>query len=149
RPGDGESILAEDHSVASGRSMEQIAEGKGRAAKPFMLGSGKAAKADAVWNSNRAESDSEAPAPRSTLRQRITAAAQDHKGTANRGRGEKLQQAQPRKAGPRSAPMPDFIEPQLCKPADRPPSGRGWGHEVKFDGYRIQMRIDGRRVTLK
>ena len=35
--GEGESILEEDRSVASGRSMAQIAEGKGRAPKPFML----------------------------------------------------------------------------------------------------------------
>src|SRR5215469_18472765 len=56
RPGEGESILAEDRSVASGRSMDQIAEGKGPAPKPFMLKGGRAAKADAVWNSNRAES---------------------------------------------------------------------------------------------
>ncbi|MCC8966851.1 ATP-dependent DNA ligase, partial [Bradyrhizobium sp. Pear76] len=53
----GEAILDEDRSVASGRSMAQIAAGKGRAPKPFMLakrnakGNGKA-KADAVWQSN-------------------------------------------------------------------------------------------------
>ncbi len=37
--------------------------------------------------------------------------------------------------------MPDFIAPQLCVSLDRPPSGAGWLHEIKFDGYRIQMRI--------
>ena len=59
--GNGEAILDEDRSVASGRSMAEIAAGKGRAPKPFMLakgngkGNGKAKptiKADAVWHSN-------------------------------------------------------------------------------------------------
>ena len=36
REGEGEAILDEDRSVASGRSMAEIAAGKGRAPKPFM-----------------------------------------------------------------------------------------------------------------
>ena len=28
------------------------------------------------------------------------------------------------------------------------PSGRGWAHEIKFDGYRIQARLDRRKVRL-
>src|SRR6187402_2052603 len=50
-----EDILGEDRSVASGRAMAQIAEGKGRAPKPFMLAKGAKTKADAVWQPNRAE----------------------------------------------------------------------------------------------
>jgi len=30
----------------------------------------------------------------------------------------------------------------------QPPSGRGWVHEIKFDGYRIQMRVERGRVKL-
>jgi bifunctional non-homologous end joining protein LigD len=37
RPGDADSLLREDRSVASGRSMEQIAAGAGRRPKRFML----------------------------------------------------------------------------------------------------------------
>lgn len=44
--------------------------------------------------------------------------------------------------------MPAFIPPQLCKSRERPPAGEGWLHEIKFDGYRIQMRIEGGKVTL-
>src|SRR6516162_11529914 len=40
REGEGNDILDADKSVASGRAMEQIAEGKGRAPKPFMLAKG-------------------------------------------------------------------------------------------------------------
>jgi bifunctional non-homologous end joining protein LigD len=43
---------------------------------------------------------------------------------------------------------PAFIEPQLAKSVDRPPSGPGWAHEIKFDGYRMQLRTDGGRATL-
>jgi bifunctional non-homologous end joining protein LigD len=46
--------MAEDRSVASGRTMDQIARGVGKAPRPFMLA--KAGTAGAVWRSNRAES---------------------------------------------------------------------------------------------
>jgi bifunctional non-homologous end joining protein LigD len=45
--------------------------------------------------------------------------------------------------------MPDFIAPQLCKPHERPPAGPGWGHEIKFDGYRMQMRVENGVVVLR
>jgi bifunctional non-homologous end joining protein LigD len=35
-----------------------------------------------------------------------------------------------------------FIEPCLPSPADRPPSGSGWLHEIKHDGYRLMARRD-------
>lgn len=47
-----EELLANARSVASSRSMEEIAAGKGRKPKPFMLKKGGAA--DAVWHSNKA-----------------------------------------------------------------------------------------------
>src|SRR5689334_23417875 len=54
REGEENDVLEEDRSIASGRSMEQIAAGKGKAPKPFMLANRKA-KADAIWNSNRGD----------------------------------------------------------------------------------------------
>ena len=45
--------------------------------------------------------------------------------------------------------LPDFIAPQLCETVGRPPSAAGWIHEIKFDGYRIQMRVLGDEVALK
>src|SRR5512146_2484699 len=38
--------------------------------------------------------------------------------------------------------------PQLATLVKEPPEGDAWFHEVKFDGYRIGCRIDGRKVTL-
>jgi bifunctional non-homologous end joining protein LigD len=48
-PGDADALLTEDRSVASGRSLAQIAAGIGQRPKPFMLATKKAARADAVW----------------------------------------------------------------------------------------------------
>jgi bifunctional non-homologous end joining protein LigD len=39
------------------------------------------------------------------------------------------------------APFPDFIEPALATSIDRVPSGARWVHEVKFDGYRVQVHL--------
>jgi bifunctional non-homologous end joining protein LigD len=47
--GNGEGILEQDRSVASGRTVEEIANGKGRKPKPFML-SEAVMPADAVWD---------------------------------------------------------------------------------------------------
>jgi bifunctional non-homologous end joining protein LigD len=35
-----------------------------------------------------------------------------------------------------------FIEPCLPSPADQPPSGSGWVHEIKHDGFRLMARRD-------
>ena len=43
----------DDRSVASGRTMAEIASGKGPRPKPFMLKTRRGLAADAVWNSNR------------------------------------------------------------------------------------------------
>src|SRR5579863_471430 len=37
RPGEGDAVLEDDRSVASGRTMDEIAKGEDRAPKPFML----------------------------------------------------------------------------------------------------------------
>jgi bifunctional non-homologous end joining protein LigD len=52
-PGGTPALIAEDKSVASGRTMDQIARGVGKAPRPFMLA--KADRADAVWHSNRGD----------------------------------------------------------------------------------------------
>jgi bifunctional non-homologous end joining protein LigD len=41
-----------------------------------------------------------------------------------------------------------FIEPCLPSPADSPPSGSDWVHEIKHDGYRLMARRDGAGVRL-
>jgi bifunctional non-homologous end joining protein LigD len=45
------------------------------------------------------------------------------------------------------ASYPGFIEPALATSVDKVPSGAGWIHEVKFDGYRVQVHL--RDATVK
>ena len=117
--GDGADILDDNMtSAASGRSMEQIAAGKGRKPKPFMTASSDV-EADAVWDSRHGLAAEERKKPRKDA---ATSTAAD---------------------------LPDFIAPQLCQTLDRPPPGDKWLHEIKFDGYRIQMRVAAGEVTLR
>ena len=46
------------------------------------------------------------------------------------------------------APFPGFIRPALATSMDRVPRGDRWIHEIKFDGYRVQLHIvnEGARV---
>ncbi|MFN3312151.1 MAG: DNA ligase D [Hyphomonas sp.] len=44
--------------------------------------------------------------------------------------------------------FPEFVDPQLATLRDAPPSGDGWVHELKFDGYRIQALVSDGRVKL-
>ena len=50
-------ILKKDHSVASGRAMDQIAEGKGAKPKPFIRA--RAFRANAVWQSKSRKDDAD------------------------------------------------------------------------------------------
>ncbi|HEY0437516.1 MAG TPA: DNA ligase D, partial [Phenylobacterium sp.] len=108
-------------SVASGRAMDEIAAGKGKGPTRFMTGKARAA-AKRVWQSNRSETD---PAPQP--------------------KAERAAPAPKLKA----AALPGFVPPQLATSVDRPPPGGGWGHEIKFDGYRLQLRVEAGRATLK
>jgi bifunctional non-homologous end joining protein LigD len=39
------------------------------------------------------------------------------------------------------APFPGFIEPALATSIEKVPSGERWIHEIKFDGYRVQVHL--------
>jgi bifunctional non-homologous end joining protein LigD len=108
--------------------MEEIAAGKGKAPKPFMTAKSNLASADAVWNSNRGDA-AEARAEGKTAASRSASAKEP--------KGKKV------------SAMPDFVAPQLCTSVDRPPAGAGWAHEIKFDGYRVQLHVEDGEATLK
>jgi bifunctional non-homologous end joining protein LigD len=48
----------------------------------------------------------------------------------------------------RTRPGLGIVEPCLPSPAKVPPSGPGWLHEIKHDGFRIMARRDGAGVRL-
>jgi bifunctional non-homologous end joining protein LigD len=39
------------------------------------------------------------------------------------------------------AAYPGFIEPALASSVDKVPDGARWIHEIKFDGYRVQVHL--------
>jgi bifunctional non-homologous end joining protein LigD len=130
KEGKANDILDADQSVASGRSMDAIAAGKGNAPKPFMTAKSSRVKADAVWNSNRGDA----------------ADARAEKKTPSK---KAASQPAPAAKGKKVTAMPAFVAPQLCISVDRPPAADGWCHEIKFDGYRVQLRVEDGEATLK
>jgi len=44
--------------------------------------------------------------------------------------------------------LPKNFSPQLAVLAEKPPTGDEWVHEIKFDGYRILVHVQNKRVTL-
>jgi bifunctional non-homologous end joining protein LigD len=121
----GKDILEEEpRSVTTGRSMEEIAAGKGGKKR--------------VWHSNRpaaeAETEEEADPP-----PRATRAASAAKKSVSRAKSTKPAAR---------APLPDFVPLSLATLYERAPSGLNWLHEIKFDGYRMEARLDGGKVRL-
>jgi bifunctional non-homologous end joining protein LigD len=47
------------------------------------------------------------------------------------------------------AHSPGFIEPCLPSPGEQPPTGLGWVHEIKHDGYRLMARRDALSVGIR
>ena len=47
-----------------------------------------------------------------------------------------------------AAPFPDSIEPCLAALASEVPEGDRWLHEIKWDGYRLHLRVENGRVRL-
>ncbi|MEH2485855.1 non-homologous end-joining DNA ligase [Bradyrhizobium sp. AZCC 2230] len=46
------------------------------------------------------------------------------------------------------APLPGFIAPALATSIDRVPAGERWIHEIKFDGYRVQVHLANEAVKV-
>jgi bifunctional non-homologous end joining protein LigD len=144
--GDGDAVLEDDRSVASGRKMEAITAGRGKPPAPFMTKKGPTA--DAIWHSKDGGSQDDDAAPsRKTAARAAPPGRRTAKSKAAAPEPRKLSKiAKATKAG--KAVMPDMMEPQLCKSVERPPTGAGWGHEIKLDGYRIIIRVENGHVKL-
>jgi bifunctional non-homologous end joining protein LigD len=103
--------LAPDSALTQ-RTMEQIAESN-----------------DHVWDSGQGlrerKSDREARSETPTAR----TSARKHAGL------ERLLRPAPKED------FPGFIAPQLAEEARSAPTGRNWVHELKLDGYRIQVHV--------
>lgn len=71
--------------------------------------------------------------------------------TGKKGNGKAKAKTATRRtaAKSRGESLPDFVPPCLARLESAPPVGDHWLHEVKFDGYRMQARIENGKVTLK
>ncbi len=155
---DADIIEEEPLSATTGRSMDEIAAGKGK---------------KRIWHSNRGNS-----APKQTGRPqsqrefkaqlKALAASPTRQITANRRRDREAVAKKPaanqrarakpaatkveRRSGQRSregkARFPAFVPPSLATAHMTAPSGKNWLHEIKFDGYRIEARLDHGKVQL-
>jgi bifunctional non-homologous end joining protein LigD len=66
---------------------------------------------------------------------------------AGRWSSPRRKAVRPPVAGPTGA-MPSLIEPQFATLVNRAPSAGEWSYEIKYDGYRMLIRIDGGSVKL-
>ena len=46
------------------------------------------------------------------------------------------------------ATFPNFVEPALASSIERVPAGSRWIHEIKFDGYRVQVHLHNEAVRV-
>lgn len=139
-----EDILEEmPRSVVSGRSMDEIA-GNTR---------GK------VWHSNRSDANGR-DAERSKSQAAKSKPVVKARGAAKKPAAKKKARAPGRPArkkakapddsleGGPAGSLPAFVEPCLASLAETAPDSDEWLHEIKFDGYRLQARLDRGKVKL-
>src|SRR5258705_7163678 len=50
--------------------------------------------------------------------------------------------------GAKPSEMPGFIKPQLATLKSKAPKGDRWLHEIKFDGYRLQVHLNKGKRTV-
>ncbi len=117
REGDQDGLLKDQRSIASGRTLKEIALGTGKAPTPFMTQRKRGA--GAVWESNK------------------------------KGGGARVALPQSKAKAKKVGSLPKFVEPQFAKPVEQPMSGPSWAHEVKFDGYRLQLRVEHGKAQLR
>ncbi len=122
-------LEAEPNSAATGRSIDEIASGKGK---------------KRVWHSNRAGGG------KGAVPQNPATAKSGIKPWARPGKAATATAAVARKksAAGAHARLPDFVAPSLAMMYERPPRGKEWLHEIKYDGYRIEARLDHGKVKL-
>ncbi|MES2710472.1 MAG: DNA ligase D [Pseudomonadota bacterium] len=125
-PGAGDAVLRAETSVESGRTLEEIAAASPTTQKAAPTKSAPGPAVDPPKPARTARAASEQPSPPSAKPAKA-ARATKQPGTA----------------------MPDFVPPQLCRLVASPPRDEDWMHELKLDGYRVQLRISGGRAVIR
>lgn len=81
----------------------------------------------------------------------VEAVAAGKVASAGKGKGRAGQRGAGKAGAGKPTPghaLPDFVAPCLAMLRPAPGEGAGWLHEVKFDGYRVEARIDHGQVRL-
>lgn len=119
RPRDKDILEEQALSVKSGRSMDEIAGGIKKSVDKKAAPRQKARRKKATQKtSKKAKTAKKATPKRKSKRKRAGDA------------------------------LPDFIPPCLATLSDKAPELGNWVHEIKFDGYRIQARLEDGKVRL-
>jgi bifunctional non-homologous end joining protein LigD len=116
---EGDVLEAEPDSVATHRSMTEIAEDKA-----------------AVWSSHGG------------LIQGDLAPASKEAPRSGRSKEPPVPTDPSGLSGAKKAPFPGFVDPCLALLVGKPPEGDGWLHEIKLDGYRLIASIEDGHVRL-
>jgi len=144
-PRDHDILEEKSRSVVSGRSIEEIAAGKGKKRE---------------WHSNR--SNGAKAQDKATFKQKIQQIAATRARAGPRSKAKtsdggaqakangkaKADKKTKAAASAASKPLPDFVPVGLATLYDRAPSGPDWLHEIKFDGYRIEARLEDGKAQL-
>lgn len=136
-------------SVASGRSMEEIAATASvwhsnrppKQNKAKLLAQGGAAAKPARKSPEKSAKKVSKAAGKAAAPKRTRAAGKKSASETDAWPGDR--------EGAQPAPLPEFVAPCLAQLAAAPPAGPNLLHEVKFDGYRIQARLERGRVVLR
>jgi bifunctional non-homologous end joining protein LigD len=123
-------IKQEDNAGRSGKDKDILEE------KPLSAVSGRSMEQIAkgsrkVWHSNRAKAGQTAPTA-----QRKTATT-----------SARIKKKDPEIDGSHSA-LPAFVPPCLASLSESAPDQGNWVHELKFDGYRMQARLNSGKAVL-
>jgi bifunctional non-homologous end joining protein LigD len=132
--GDPDILEEKPNSVKTGRTLDEIAE-------------------DAPgWSSKTGKIDPEPKTPAKSSRKPKVAAKPAEEMQASPAEPE-LENANggfdvSRVAKAKRGDLPSFVEPQLASLSPKAPAGARWLHEIKFDGYRLIVRIEAGRVKM-
>ena len=171
--GDPDILEEMPRSVLSGRSMEENAQGKGKTRVWHSNRSVKdnvtaGATGDAKRNvtatgttttPRQPDSRSAKTKSKATVKSKPTTKSKSKPAANSRSKhgeveieaGGEVDNRRPDRKPKRPAGhgrLPEFVPPSLASLRAAPPSGSGWVHEIKFDGYRMQARLDGGDVRL-
>lgn len=129
-------ILEEaDFSIKTGRTMDEIAQGKRASAGE------KTTMKKVLASTKRKMSAPKTKTAKRTTRKKAESAQLVQK-------YDTITERKPRLKGARRTALPGFVEPCLATLADKAPDSATWIHEIKFDGYRLQARLSRGKAKL-